>query len=480
MKAIIIGNVSLKCNSCDTLYESITKLDRVEELKKLNICEYHFYISYEALHFFVGADMVLRNIDEGCVFIVVGEYVFRLADENSLLESRETYRQKKDLKYLKAINCALICFDFIKRRVMLNSRPSYIQFESTNYCNAKCIMCFHFYSENNGAAHLTPRVIRYLKNELDTTCVIALHGLGEPFINPDIEEIIKYYATHQVILSASTNLSRITPQLLELINAHFGSLEISCDGATKATFETIRKNISFDDFIRNLAVLNERCPKLKKKINMVIMRQNIHEMCQMVELGAKMGIDTISFSHLQPDPYLCNYKDGMYNYPNVLNYYCQQAYVLAKKHKINIYCPIPEGTVSSKSDDFFCEEAKMKNVTLTSSEKRLNIGEKRSFIQTQINDIKPSHVHCRGICEWVLSKAYVDLNGNLSLCCCRPDYGFGMIDKENTFESIWNGELFQKVRSIFYSNLLPEPCLTCGSLVSQRIEMLKVIDEDTE
>ena len=34
-------------------------------------------------------------------------------------------------------------------------------------------------------------------------------------------------------------------------------------------------------------------------------------------------------------------------------------------------------------------------------------------------EIFPSEKRCLGICEWVLNRAYIDLNGNTSICCVR-------------------------------------------------------------
>ena len=60
---------------------------------------------------------------------------------------------------------------------------------------------------------------------------------------------------------------------------------------------------------------------MKKIISMVMMRQNVCEMPQMVELAHKAGADQVVFLNLNPNLIIGNAGDVMLHYPKVTEYY---------------------------------------------------------------------------------------------------------------------------------------------------------------
>lgn len=481
MKAIIVGDLIQSPSNLSVLYDSIINLKSAEEIRKENLAENDLIIVHNALNTFVGHWDIFDLLSDDKIVVSVWGFFYRLSEEESLIEEIKIFRNNQNWSALKSANQALIAFDFIRRRIVLNSLPNYIQLETTSYCNARCVMCVHYYNGNDDAKHIDNKLIENLSSELGGCYVIALNGMGEPFLHPQIEEIINCYAERQIYLVTNTNLSILTPTLLELINEHFISIEISCDGATKDTFESIRKNLSFETFKQNLMLLKERCPKTEKKINMVIMRQNVHEMCQMIELAATADVSFVSFSNLQPNTVIGDEEESLLHYPHVLNYYCQQAYELARKMNIKISCPIPE-SVNGNKDACFYEEMKRMMMDFSSrsikSTSQMKLDAKTIEDEAFTQEIAPSNVPCVGICEWALDRTYIDLLGNVSVCCCRRIFRMGKIDEEHSLESVWNGELYQRLRAIFYSGWLPSCCVNCGLLDTKRIDFLKILDTD--
>ena len=134
-----------------------------------------------------------------------------------------------------------------------------------------------------------------MKDAIMLSHTISLNGMGEPFISPLVSNQIDFYSKYGNKIVTNTNLSVLNDRLLEQINSNFEWLEISCDGATQDTYEAIRKNLKFDVIVKNLNILKEKCPKVRKHIATVIMRQNVQEMPQMVELASQVGASIITF-----------------------------------------------------------------------------------------------------------------------------------------------------------------------------------------
>lgn len=481
MRAVIVGNIDRSLVENKNRYDFVQKIDSAYELNSLDLNDAELIIAHESLNTLIECFDLLDTLPNERIIISVWGNQYRLSDEERLLELIRQNSDSINLASLKSANQALIAFDFIRRRSKASGLPNYIQLETTSYCNARCIMCSHYYTGNDGAKHIDQKLIDSLSKDLGACYVVSLNVIGEPFVHPRIKEIIKGYEEQQIFLITNTNLSVLTDELLELINKNFLCIELSCDGATKETYESIRINLSYEVFIRNLALLKDRCPKLEKSINMVIMRQNVHEMCKMVELAAQYGVSFVSFTNLQPN-YVVGYDaDSMLNYPMVLDYYCQQAYALAHRLRVTVACPVPEKNIYDKNDDVLLEESNMMSSLLERNEiSILEMKQGAEMIKNEMVDqeIFPSEIRCIGICEWVLNRAYIDLNGNTSICCVRQLFKTGRIDDSHPLSLVWNSEQYQKIRSIFYSGRLPNCCVNCGLLATNKIQYLKVLEND--
>ena len=59
-----------------------------------------------------------------------------------------------------------------------------------------------------------------------------------------------------------------------------------------------------------------------------------------------------------------------------------------------------------------------------------------------------------------MERCYIDLNGNLTTCCYDVSHRYGSL-KEQTFEEIWNGPLYKKLRLKMREGKLPKWCGEC-------------------
>ena len=66
-----------------------------------------------------------------------------------------------------------------------------------------------------------------------------------------------------------------------------------------------------------------------------------------------------------------------------------------------------------------------------------------------------------GICEYPFAKSYIDLNGNVSVCCPSSRKVVGRVSSTEDFAVLWNSDTMIKIRDEFYSGMMPSFCQNC-------------------
>ena len=162
--------------------------------------------------------------------------------------------------------------------------PSNISIELTNACNSKCIMC---------PRDKMTRCIKYMDWKLFTKIVdecaklkisvIAPFMYGEPLLHPNLIKYIEYIKKKtDSIVTLNTNGQLLNEDMSKrLLNAKIDTLMISIDGATKKTYEKIRKGLSFEKVTKNLEnfirLRNRGKYNTKIELFFVKMKENEHE-----------------------------------------------------------------------------------------------------------------------------------------------------------------------------------------------------------
>ena len=124
---------------------------------------------------------------------------------------------------------------------------------------------------------------------------IDLTDKGELFLNPELDEIIKYAYKKNVKLTANagTNFNTVSDTTLEnLVKYKFQSIKIAIDGATPKTYSKYRRGGNFDTVISNIKKINSyktkhnsEYPKLYWQF--ILFGHNEHE----IEKAKKMAKD---------------------------------------------------------------------------------------------------------------------------------------------------------------------------------------------
>ncbi len=177
--------------------------------------------------------------------------------------------------------------------------PICLTWELTYACNLACIHCLSS-SGRRDPRELSTAECKAVIDELSRLQVFYVNiGGGEPTIRPDFFELIEYSVEKDVGVKFSTNGSQIDEKAAKrLSGSNYIDIQISLDGADRATNDAVRGEGSWDTAIRamdNLAAAGFG----QFKISVVITRHNVSQLDEFEALAAKYGAE-LRLTRLRP------------------------------------------------------------------------------------------------------------------------------------------------------------------------------------
>lgn len=348
------------------------------------------------------------------------------------------------IKYLtpsKMTNYLKYRSDLRNREVVTTSFPPQIAFQPSAYCNSNCQLC-------PVGLKMTAPEKGFLKFDdfrlvLDSTkkylMRIDFGDWGEPFLNPDIFDMIKYAESCKVMTAASTNLHwfKDRDDLKKIIDSGLSFLTISLHGVSQESYNAYQPGKSFEQAIektRHLVDLKKEFKKSEPIIDLVfaITKKNQHEVAKMPEFAKKLGVDTIIY------PASLNlrfYIDNMTKLTEIAREWA------------------PDTNIMLHDTSAFGKDR------ATRLYKAVLYKGSQTFIELDREKLSGRH-YC--IDPW--RSLVVNWDGTVSLCCV--DYiKYIMGDtRSQTLIKIWNNENYQTVRKYLLDKLdngFNFPCKKC-------------------
>jgi len=363
--------------------------------------------------------------------------------------------------------------------------PTRLKIEHTSFCNAQCIMCSHYFSNNTQKRMMDDTLLERIAPLLKHVKRILLQGSGEPLAHPHIVSYIEKYVDLGIEVTCNTNLSIMNRELADAISRAFKKINISCDGCSSQIFEGIRKGLRFDVFKRNLKLLRECCPDLKIEMYTVALRQNVQQLTDIVSFAYEMGCDSIVITDLNPKDILDNEKDMIRNYPSVAKANMMKA--LAKANELSFPIVYPKYILELKeTSDYQTEIEILERMPLFPNDdfqkklqafyKTLSL-ESHSVCADESTFLADSGYHCKGVCNYLLDEPYIDANGDVFPCCANGQYNIGNV-YETSFDEIWNNKFYSGLRKLFRKGHIPQYCKDCLYLRNNYLNDVEVLDID--
>ncbi len=135
------------------------------------------------------------------------------------------------------------------------SFPAVVRIETTNACNAKCIICPHKNLSRTKKRMDEELFVRAVDECAANQCKeVHLHNFGEPLIDKSLAERVRYAKSKGIAkVKIFSNGSLLTRERGRgLIEAGLDEVKISFDGATREEFERIRHPLKFDEVVGNI------------------------------------------------------------------------------------------------------------------------------------------------------------------------------------------------------------------------------------
>ena len=216
--------------------------------------------------------------------------------------------------------------------------------EPTNHCNLKCPEC------PSGLGTFT-RPLGLLKTEdfkklideiSDTGFYIQLFFQGEPYINKNLPEMIRYAQLKKIYVSISTNGHFVNEQNVDLVldNAP-DKIIFSVDGLDEESYQKYRVGGTFEQADNGLKLLIKRKKerRLKKpfiEFQFIVMKQNEHQINEVKKYCKDVGVDKLVFKTMQ----ISSLENALKYLPTNQKY---RRYILKNntfkiKNKIKNYC----------------------------------------------------------------------------------------------------------------------------------------------
>ena len=165
------------------------------------------------------------------------------------------------------------------------SPHSTLQIEPTRRCNLNCKICIRP-NLNETTASLSFKDFRKVLDSSNFRHV-ALHGWGEPLLNPELFQMVKYAESKGVSTELTTNATLLQGNIEEIFDSGLSSIAFGIH--KKENLPVVMPQINELITQRN----RERARKPKTYTDIVIYRRNQNHIADLIEAAAELNIDAV-------------------------------------------------------------------------------------------------------------------------------------------------------------------------------------------
>ncbi len=176
--------------------------------------------------------------------------------------------------------------------------PVNLTWEVTLACNLRCRHCLSSSAEPAPNELSTAEALDLVEQLYQQRVFQINFGGGEPFMRPDFLQILDACHERGIMTCISTNGTLITPELIERLSRNrLVAIQVSLDGAERATCEAIRGKGTYDDALRALELL--ALSPIPTSINTVLTKDNADEIEKLQTLSKHLGV-SLRISRFRP------------------------------------------------------------------------------------------------------------------------------------------------------------------------------------
>lgn len=288
--------------------------------------------------------------------------------------------------------------------------PMSIAIEPTTSCNLRCPECpsgLRSFSRPTG--QLQQEFFKEVIGQLSKhTFYLTFYFQGEPYLNPNFLDMVRYASSLNIYTSTSTNAHYLTEEKARLtVQSGLDRLIISIDGTTQQTYASYRVGGKLDKVIEGTKNIIQSKKELQSRtpyivFQFLVVKPNEHQIDEVKQLAEELGVDDIVFKTAQ----IYDYENGSELIPTI--------------DKYSRYKKLPNGKYAIKN--------KLENN-----------------------------------CWKMWHSPVITWDGKVVPCCFDKDasHSLGTVG-ENDFETIWKGKPYQQFRNhLLHSRASIDICRNC-------------------
>ncbi|MFH2095110.1 MAG: radical SAM/SPASM domain-containing protein [Bacteroidota bacterium] len=197
------------------------------------------------------------------------------------------------------------------RKAVHAGMPGSLSIEPTTSCNLRCPGCHcgtGSFTRPRGKMDMA--LFRKIIDDAGPKLFyLLLYFQGEPFLHPELSEMISIAVSRRIYTATSTNGHFLDEKNTEMIiRSGLNRLIISVDGSTQESYEKYRVNGKLDKVIEGTALLKEARVKAGTKKPFIVwqflvLRHNEHQIAEVRQMAEKAGVDRFEVKSAQLSPF---------------------------------------------------------------------------------------------------------------------------------------------------------------------------------
>lgn len=353
-----------------------------------------------------------------------------------------------------------------------------VKLDMVNRCQLRCIMC-HFahpdFVESMDDMD-RPLLEKIAADIFPIAHDVVLSSSAEPLMAPELPRALELCREYEVpFFHFSTNAMSLTRDMMRtIVKSRMPVMTISTDGATRETFEKIRKPARWDKFLSKFELVDEikrelGSPLPRLSVTCVLMRDNIQEMPEFVRLYHGLGVTEMNFVHMGVLGGMGMDDQTLAHDPALSNQVLAECHRIAEELGVHLMAPLPfpenfeeeaRGEIASADEgggsaivapgqggDGACAPASI-NEFLDHKNREFNLA------------VSPRDHHQR-MCYFPWYYIHVNPNGTVFPCGHWFEFSsFGDFSTQS-FREIWTGTPFRELRRQIHDLQLRPVCANC-------------------
>ncbi len=188
------------------------------------------------------------------------------------------------------------------RRLRLSTYPPILCLDPAPFCNLHCPCCPTGGEINHLTMQpLTPETFQRIVSHLrvDRLAHVNLYRIGEPLLNPHLDEFARFFAARGIYTAVSVNFSARDydeAYFRRLIASGLSEITVSVDGTTQETYEMYRRGGNLSRVLKSMRLLADTKRRMHARTPRVIFKMllnkfNQHQVDDARRMAAELDAD---------------------------------------------------------------------------------------------------------------------------------------------------------------------------------------------